>query len=172
MVDPGEVATIEATSSTCTSKNTPRQWKDWYNDLCKFHQIHGHCDVPPIVGNDVRTGNKALLLIRLLPSTTIQVNNCSLHLFSILFQEASHTQRLLCRWVIYQRQLRHCRSMPQDRVELLSKLDFDKTFEKYGHEAKLEDKWNLLYIKLLEFQNKYNQSRVPTKYEADKKLGM
>jgi Helicase associated domain len=40
-----------------------------------------------------------------------------------------------------------------------------------SHEAKLEDRWNRCYLKVLAFQNKYGHCRVPTKFPEDTTLG-
>lgn len=40
-----------------------------------------------------------------------------------------------------------------------------------SHEAKLEDRWNLCYSKVLAFKKKYGHCRVPTKFPEDTKLG-
>jgi hypothetical protein len=58
-------------------------------------------------------------------------------------------------------------SLSQDRIDLLNRLDGGINA---SHEAKLEDRWNLCYLKVAAFKKKYGHCRVPTKFPEDTKL--
>jgi Helicase associated domain len=68
--------------------------------------------------------------------------------------EASHTQRQLCRWVIYQRELRKTGSLSLERVKLLTLLNCDWSI------SHTEDLWTMSYLDLIDYKTKYGHMNI------------
>jgi len=75
---------------------------------------------------------------------------------------ASHS---LYNWISYQRKLYQDASLPQDRVELLSKIDFDyEVPPKRRSAVKSPEAWTLRYEDLIAFKDEYGHCGVPPTY--------
>eukprot|EP00536_Pseudo-nitzschia_multiseries_P017552 jgi/Psemu1/328579/estExt_fgenesh1_pg.C_16240001 len=69
--------------------------------------------------------------------------------------------RKLALWVTRQRQ--HCRK--QERVDLLNDIGFA-----WNPKRVHDEKWEVMYQRLVDYKNKHNTTCVPKKYKADRKL--
>jgi translation initiation factor IF-1 len=67
---------------------------------------------------------------------------------------ASHAQRQLCRWVIYQRELRKTGSLSLERVKMLTLLNCDWSI------SHADDLWTMAYLDLVDYKSKYGHMNI------------